>query len=354
MGSDDGRVRKRLGYVPALDGLRGVAIAAVVLYHAFHVPSGGFFGVDLFFVLSGFLITSLLLDEHARTGRIRLRAFFGRRARRLLPALLLFLLSMLAIVAICHKIGFPAIASGVIGGAYLMNLFAAADSLPPIAGWIVHLWSLAEEEQFYLLWPTLLMFALWRRWRIDIVLAVMLVLFIGRMVEVGASSAGFDRVYYAPDTHAIPIVVGCLLAARPLAVRGASALASAAMFFTAVFLATPTKDSFLIWELVAVAGAAGLVSYASTQTATWLRSGPLVWLGLISYSAYLWHPVLIGFLRGTTWLGVLATLAVASLSYRFIETPFRRRRARRIDQLLLEVRGERSAAELHLDAHASA
>ena len=153
-------MQRRLGHVPALDGLRGLAILLVIGGHYFLMPrGGGGTGVGLFFVLSGFLITTLLLEEHAATGRIRLGAFYVRRARRLLPGLALLLASYLvgAIVEGRARVALRAIAAG---GFYTANI--AQAYWPHLMGRepIGPLWSLAEEEQFYLVWPALLILLL--------------------------------------------------------------------------------------------------------------------------------------------------------------------------------------------------
>ena len=151
--------RERFGHVPALDGVRGIAIAAVVGFHFFDTPSGGGIGVDLFFVLSGFLITTLLLEEQSTTGRISLVEFYKRRGRRLLPGLG----ALLAAAAAVLLTGGSSVVSprSLIGGAfYVTNII---DAFHPIHGALQHLWTLAEEEQFYLLWPIVLLWLLRRR-----------------------------------------------------------------------------------------------------------------------------------------------------------------------------------------------
>src|SRR5438093_1585780 len=153
------REARRLGYRPALDGVRGIAIAIVVAFHAFGWPAAGTLGVDLFFVLSGFLITTLLLEEHARSGRIGIRAFYLRRARRLLPALFALLVPFLliALAAVVFRGSSPSALFLGLGAAltYTSNIVVAADpSAVPAA--LIHLWSLGAEEQFYIVWPLLL------------------------------------------------------------------------------------------------------------------------------------------------------------------------------------------------------
>ena len=152
----------RLGYVPALDGLRAVAIVGVILYHGTGHPAGGWLGVDLFFVLSGFLITTLLLEEHGRRGRVDILGFYGRRARRLLPAFFALLAVVLALTGSVFGV--------VAGVGYFSNVVqmgAPESAMPPA---LEHLWSLAAEEQFYLVWP-LVLFGLLRA-KLTLALAV--------------------------------------------------------------------------------------------------------------------------------------------------------------------------------------
>src|SRR4051812_31140019 len=197
-----------LGYRPALDGLRAVAITLVVSLHAFRWPNGGYLGVDLFFVLSGFLITTLLLEEHHATGRISLSRFYLRRARRLLPALFVMLAAYSAWSLTTQGVD-PTryVLEGVL---YCTNYFLAyRGQLSPIE----HLWSLAEEEQFYLLWPLLLIgLLLWRRRVMGIFLIVVFGLLVWNEVWQTHHHANGLRLDYGIDTRSDGLVVGCLLA----------------------------------------------------------------------------------------------------------------------------------------------
>src|SRR5262245_4168116 len=203
----------KLGYRPALDGLRGIAIALVVGFHAFRWPANGALGVDLFFVLSGFLITTLLLEEHRSFGRIGLRRFYVRRVRRLYPALLLLLLALVAVTLAAG--GFPSLDSPpAIGVAsaltYTANVVVAASPSHVPAG-MVHLWSLAAEEQFYVVWPLLIVLLLrWRSMRLLATsLVVLLLLAIAYRLRLALAGASIGRLYYGPDTHADSLLVGC-------------------------------------------------------------------------------------------------------------------------------------------------
>jgi len=313
--------------VPALDGLRGIAIAAVVTYHATkgQIIGGGFFGVDLFFVLSGYLITGLLLRESAETGTIALRRFYRRRARRLLPALGSFLAVLGAVgcwAAVTHRITWGGLAITGVGSLYLTNLARLVGGLGAGGTWIVHLWSLSEEEQFYLLWPVVLIGAL-RTNATTAQLRVLLGSFL--VLSVAAEHTGssnFDQFYYSPVTHSSPIILGCLLAITPIRVPG-GLLIGGALFAAALLFASPSTAPYLAWQPVALIGSALLVAHASGNRL--LQSGPLVGLGLISYSLYLWHfPLVIRF--GPSAIPAAVLLAMAS--YRFVEKPWLNRASR--------------------------
>ena len=218
------RSHPTIPYQPALDGLRGAAVAAVLLFHGGHL-TGGYLGVDAFFVLSGYLITSLLVEELATTGTVSLLGFWGRRLRRLLPALLLVLLAVAAYAAVVAPadqlaairgdalatLGYVANWRQVFTGNDYFALFASPSPLQ-------HTWSLAIEEQFYLVWP-LVMLALNRRRSARAVarrtLALSLVLAAASFVTMLALADPADntRVYYGTDTRAASILIGAALAA---------------------------------------------------------------------------------------------------------------------------------------------
>lgn len=324
---------KKLGYVPALDGLRGVAIALVMLYHAGFL-AGGYIGVDVFFVLSGFLITSLLLEERAARGRISLTGFYARRARRILPALFALLLVYLAVVGLAGESGFRAVA---LSGFFTGNVVHAFVSPNPLAHnqlALAHLWSLAEEEQFYLLWPVALVL-LAGRLRFVPMLAVILTAVLVWKGLLAAEGASFDRIYYGPDTHADGLLAGSLLAA--LRWRGSVRvpepipILSFALVFVGSMIGDLSDAGWLyIWPFLLL-GCVGMTAAAATDTkmAALLSVRPLVALGKISYSLYLWHwPVMVGiayrFHARHAVLAVLLSVPPALISYWFVERSFRR------------------------------
>jgi peptidoglycan/LPS O-acetylase OafA/YrhL len=209
---------QRLRYLPALDGLRGVAIALVVSWHAFGWPARGFLGVHLFFVLSGFLITTLLLQEWQQRGTISLRSFYRRRALRLFPGLAALLVAYTALHLVRSVVGTAehdlatALKAVAYSAFYVTNVVQASGVVLPVP--LNHLWSLAAEEQFYLLWPLLLVLALRFRAPVGLVEAG-LVGAVGLValerVRLGVEDASFARLYYGPDTTFDPILIGCLL-----------------------------------------------------------------------------------------------------------------------------------------------
>nr|WP_082962165.1 acyltransferase family protein [Mycobacterium sp. 852014-52144_SCH5372336] len=365
------RARRR-GEIPALDGIRAVAVALVLADHG-GIPGvdGGFLGVDVFFVLSGFLITSLLLDEHARTGRIRLRDFWIRRARRLLPALLVM---VLAVVAAREFFSTEAIANlrddAVASFFWVANwAFVAqrtdyfSQGAPPSP--LQHTWSLGVEEQYYLLWPLLLIavaFVFCRRNPTHLRWAVLAVAGAGAIASAAAAILLIDegtlnRIYFGTDTRAQALLVGAAAAAllvrdwttvtlagpviRTRWLRGvarAVSVVGVVVLGFAVHMATGSAGDFRNGLLIIVALAAACVIGAAAMdqegpVARVLAWRPLVWLGAISYGVYLWHwPIFLAINGERTgcsgWslfaVRCAATLAVAALSWWLLEQPIRR------------------------------
>jgi peptidoglycan/LPS O-acetylase OafA/YrhL len=352
----DGNRRRRLGSIPALDGIRGVSILLVVFFHAYQRPLGGALGVRVFFVLSGFLITTLLLQEERRLGAIGLRRFYLRRSLRLLPALGVVVIAYAVVtMAVVYgaspylTLNLAASRDGILVGVlYLSNVFEAWHGGLPSA--IGHLWSLAAEEQFYILWPPALVLLLRRR-ASPRTLARLLgtgiaAIAIGRPV-LAALGMGQRHIDFSPETTFDALLVGCLFGvwfvhdSGPKLLRSRrvrSAILPFALAFGALYLLVPqiawraqTSASawLVLFELVcalvilsAVLDGGGLLSRV-------LALRPLVGLGRISYGLYLWHPLVFfstGYFR-TKPLALAVSLTLALLSYRFVELPFLRRKA---------------------------
>ncbi|HEY2373755.1 MAG TPA: acyltransferase [Gaiellaceae bacterium] len=320
----------RLGYVPALDGIRALAIAGVVGTHYWNVPQAGGLGVDLFFCLSGFLITTLLLEEHADSGEISLTRFYVRRARRLFPALAVLLVVYLAATE-GHGLRTVALA-----GLYAGNIVRAFAHDPLLNSPLGHLWSLAQEEQFYLLWPAALIVLL--RLRRNVAPIMLALLFVAVTVwraflaHHGASPA---RLQFGPDLRADGMVAGCLLAflRTRISIKPPGVLSALAVWTVAIAaffsLLLPDWQVYVrpMFNLCACVLVAAAVT--GTRLAEALSARPLVRLGKISYSLYLWHlPVLAAIGYDRPWTALVAAVAVSELSYRLVEQPFRRQRLR--------------------------
>lgn len=354
-----------------LDGLRAIAVALVLVYHLFPgALPGGFLGVDIFFVISGFLITSLLLREAAVTGRIRLGDFWRRRARRLLPALALVLL-------VCTAIALPLGGDLLVGigrqiagtSFFVSNWVFIADGADYFARDTPELfrntWSLAIEEQFYIVLPLLVLLLLRLRGRSTraVILTVLGTISAALMVQLSLQGTDPTRVYFGSDTHTFGLFWGAALAAlcQPRSLTAAPAPAGgwrqtalAAIALTALgvlgwlafTLPEGSDQSFRGGFQLATAAALALVWAVTRPGAaigTALDIAPLRWIGERSYGLYLWHwPLLLiatAALGGTRpWLvaGVtlLGTVLTATLSYRFIEQPVRRFGLRRSLRLL--------------------
>jgi peptidoglycan/LPS O-acetylase OafA/YrhL len=359
--------RPGFAYQPALDGVRAVAVAAVLLFHGgVEWLPGGFLGVDAFFVLSGFLITSLVLAEYERDGRVRLGAFWARRARRLLPALLV----VLVVVVVASRWILPTTEIGLLRGdglaalAYVANwrmiyrgggdYFAQTAAPSPLQ----HTWSLGIEEQFYLLWPLALAGLLALRpwhWSRRALLTVSVG---GAVASALATAALYDRTdinraYFGTDTRAQALLAGCALAVllsgrdrgdAPATGRHRILGTAAAVAMIAVGWLWVRADGAASWLYrggftIGAVAVTLLIAHAvlspGSPTARVLAIAPLVWLGRISYGVYLWHWPLFEFvnqertaLTGPALLGTrcAVTIAVAAVSYLLIEQPIRNRR----------------------------
>ncbi|HEY7051030.1 MAG TPA: acyltransferase, partial [Mycobacterium sp.] len=383
--------RRRAAGVPALDGVRAVAVALVLVSHGGVAGmQGGFLGVDVFFVLSGFLITSLLLDELAYTGRIDLLGFWRRRAKRLLPALVVMVLGVAAAVALFPPDAVARLRDDAVAAfvwvanwnfvARKTDYFTAGGTPSPLQ----HTWSLGVEEQYYILWPILLLavaalVAVSARRRRRLVMHNTVRIAVFWLAAVGAvasavetivvvSDDSLNRVYFGTDTRAQALLIGAAAAAllvrdwpaltggyyvirsrwarwvaRTAPVLGLGALVVGTHYATGDV--ADFRHGMLI--LVAVAAVAVIASVALDQrgaVARVLAWRPLVWLGAISYGVYLWHWPVFLVLNGarTGWSGLalfavrcVVTVVLAAASWWLIEQPIRRWRPVRIPLLPL-------------------
>ena len=345
-------------YVPSLDGIRALAVVAVVLYHLdFHVADGGFLGVEVFFVLSGYLITTLLLRERRERRSIGLQAFWGRRARRLLPAVVAMIAVVCGISALFHATNVHVRDDAIASLLYVENWWAIIDQRAYFEQFgqpspFTHLWSLAIEEQFYLLWPLALAGALRylskaKAFALTLVLAG---LSVWAMVQL-SDITHVERAYYGTDTRAFGLLLGAAMAfvwkpgdrlRRPGTGRARrildllSVLALGGLVWQLAGRSEFDAWTFpwgLLWvDLLSLVLVAAAVA-PSTVVSRALGVRPLAAIGRRSYSLYLWHwPVIVLLRPGggrpldgwpTLVLCGLLMAALTEVSFRFVERPFR-------------------------------
>lgn len=321
-----------------LDGVRGVAVLAIVAFHAMsdRLP-GGYVGVDLFFVLSGFLITRLLVAELEARGRLDLRRFYVRRALRLLPALLLCCAVSAPLFALLPVTDRSSSLVGTLAAVtYASSVLAA---LGTDLGWMIHTWSLSVEEYFYLVWPLAVAAIALRRHRL-VIMAAITALAVGYRIFAGAGTGwSAERIAYAPDTRAEQLLLGAFLAVLlaerrvrvPVVVLGLAALACPVFAVLPPELGEPFYFRFGGSTLIAVAAAvlvAGLVDGRTTPLHRLAAWRPLVWVGERSYGIYLWNLPLVAIVAATPVpdpaqapLKLALTFLVPALSYRYVERP---------------------------------
>ncbi|HEX3617598.1 MAG TPA: acyltransferase [Solirubrobacteraceae bacterium] len=347
---------RRLGHRPVLDGLRGIAILLVMLTHTNVLPNG-YVGVDLFFALSGFLITTLLYEEWYRTGGISLRRFYGRRARRLLPALGLMIVIALMIDVVCYPMtGWP-FGWKALTSALFVNNWLAATGHAKALGSLNPTWSLAQEEQFYLVWPLVLIMLLRHRARPHLVAGVLLVAIALLMAAAptGDKGQGYS-VYYSPAARAAELLFGCLGAViwrhRMLGIpqalkhrlpvdivatltrrrlwRALFAVVLAYLFAMLLFdYQLSTEEVYLSACLLAVPLIVNLVGTPDSPLARVIACPPLRFLGRVSYALYLFHlltrNVVYHYMpNGNLYVNALLTIsisiALAAASWKIVES----------------------------------
>jgi peptidoglycan/LPS O-acetylase OafA/YrhL len=352
-------------YIPAIDGLRAVAVIAVMFYHlGFSWIPGGFLGVDLFFVISGYVITRLLLDSIAQSGGLDLRGFYIARARRLLPALLFMLISTTIAIGIWAPdtikrllTDTPFSLSGTMNWwlvAHHQDYFESIGR-PPL---LQHTWSLAVEAQFYLVWPLILYFILKQFGKKHIPLASLAIatasgitlLFVSFSLD-ASSASKVSHVYFGTDTHSIGLFLGAALAVSWIPQNFTKTVSKKAQDFIdgvgfvgfigilAAFLFIDETQPTLYkiaFPLAGICGAAIIMSvvHPASRFAPVLQNPIFLWIGERSYSIYLWHWVIFQVTRpsvdlaGKEWalyaLRILIVLALSDISLRYVELPIRR------------------------------
>ena len=357
--------KRGIQYIPAIDGLRAIAVMAVIFYHlGFDWIPGGFLGVDLFFVISGYVITRLLLDSIERSGGLDLRAFYFARARRLLPALVFMLVTTAIAVGIWapdtikrFAIDTPFALTGSMNWWLVgrqLDYFEAIGR-PPL---LQHTWSLAVEAQFYLLWPLILLLILRFAGKKRISLVALIIaafsgialMFVSFSLD-SANASHVSHVYFGTDTHSIGLFLGAALAVNWIPQNFKTEVSRKAQDFIdgigvfgflgilATFLlideSDPTlyKIAFPLAGLFATAIITSIVHPAS-RFAPILQNKVLLWIGERSYAIYLWHWVIFQVTRpnidlaGESWallsLRILIVFALADISLRYVELPVRR------------------------------
>ncbi len=357
--------KRSIQYIPAIDGLRALAVIAVMFYHlGFSWIPGGFLGVDLFFVISGYVITRMLLDSIAQSGGLDLRGFYLARLRRLLPALLFMLTTTIIAVGIWAPdtikrllVDTPFALTGTINWWLVANEQDYFESIgrPPL---LQHTWSLAVEAQFYLVWPLILYFILKKFGKKHIPVAALFIaaasgialLLVSFSID-AANTSKVSHVYFGTDTHSIGLFLGAALAVSwipqnfrvELSRKGQNFIDGIGVFgfigilATFLFIDASNPAMYKIaFPLAGIFGAAIIASivHPASRFAPILQNKVLLWIGERSYAIYLWHWVIFQVTRptvdlaGQAWalysLRILIVFALADISLRYVELPIRR------------------------------
>jgi peptidoglycan/LPS O-acetylase OafA/YrhL len=322
------RTKESPSRVASLDGLRGVSIWAVMLAHASsHFPQTllhghllhtvlaelSYFGVTVFFVISGFLITTLLMKEYLRSHRVDLRHFYHRRAARILPAAILY-------IGVVVALGRATWLQAVYALTFTTSFFFAHAYVP-----LQQLWSLSVEEQFYLLWPLVFMLGVRAAKR-----SGWTVMFLCPILRLFLEHWGYSQTEHLAPAIADSVAAGCLLSLYREEVRAfvARYFVSGPGFFLLCVTSVATSEIVFRWKLVVLWGLvpcmiALIISATIERRDVILNRGPLVWSGLLSYSLYLWQQPFLVLGGPLNFLSsrLIATFAAAYLSYRFVEQP---------------------------------
>ena len=356
--------QRGIRYIPAIDGLRAVAVIAVMLYHlgVSWIP-GGFLGVDLFFVISGYVITRLLLDSIQRSGGLDLRAFYKSRLRRLLPPLAFMIVTTTLFIGVWAPdtikrllTDTPFALTGIMNWWLVFEQQDYFESIgrPPL---LQHTWSLAVEAQFYLIWPLILLLVLRQLGRKVIPVAALTIaigsgialLLVSLRID-SSSSQSVSHVYFGTDTHSIGLFLGAALAVNwipqnlkmDIAKRAQDVIDAIGVFgflgiltcFLFIDESNPTLYK-IAFPLAGIFGCAIIMSivHPASRFAPLLQGKAILWIGERSYAIYLWHWIVFQVTRpsvdlaGASWalyaLRVLIVFALADISLRWVELPFR-------------------------------
>ena len=350
----------RESYRPDIDGLRAIAVLSVALFHAGLPFPGGFVGVDIFFVISGYLITGMLAGELVGTGKINLSGFFARRVRRLMPAFALVMLTTLALSAwLMFPQELPRLGKSAMAAAFLTanihflnytgGYFDPSTDLMPL----LHTWTLSVEEQYYLAWPLLMVLAFKlpfarRKPESKVFALLWTILFLSLAANLFMTRQHQPSAFYLTPYRAWEFALGGLInpfqsrfaKLSPLQGNGLFAAGLVGIMFS-LFWIDDTAAYPGVLALIPTLGAAAIIASGASYAATWPKAllgvKPLVWIGLVSYPWYLWHWPLLALARAYN-LGardtlrdsaiVLGSLMLAALTYRLVERPVRFRRPR--------------------------
>ena len=314
-------------YHPAIDGMRAISVLAVIAFHC-RVPflMGGYFGVDVFFVISGYLITTILQKEFDESKRIDLGRFYWNRLVRLTPPLYLMLLVVLLL-------GLEGPFKTLVAAAYLSDFFAPYENY---YGVLRHTWSLAVEEQFYLMWPIILIGLLRLPRPLMVMLAVLVIATAWRIYLLNVLPG--EWIYHRLDTRLTGLVVGTIVALAKPKFKDASLLSRAAYLAVGIVCLSAVNSKIysdlsltVIQPLVEISAAIILIAALDGRTAVskWLAHPTLVKIGLMSYAIYLWHyPIAYVLRQSYAWLPTFTitlalSLILAALTRRLVELPLR-------------------------------
>lgn len=353
--------REKHRYIPGLDGLRALAVLAVIAYHLqFQWASGGLLGVTIFFVLSGYLITNLLLIEWEQTRRIQLKDFWIRRARRLLPSMLTMLLIVTAWITLFDQAFMAKLREDILSALfYFSNWWYIFQDLSyfesmGVPSVLTHFWSLAIEEQFYIIWPLFFLLAFTLKLKkkpLLIFLMLMTIASATAMAILYEPGADPSRIYYGTDTRAFSLLIGAILAfvwpshklskGVPIQLRLSLDIIGIISLVGLVFMVYTTNQysGFLylggmVLASILTALLIAVIVHPASRLGKYLGMKPLKWIGVRSYGIYLWHyPIILltnplvnteepSIMRSI--LQIALTFIVAGLSYKFIENPIRR------------------------------